>query len=327
MTTYYPISGAPYQFFTSAGALASGYVLKAYSAGTSTPISMATDYTGGTTASTITLNASGYPAVSGNVVIPHIAEDYKLALYATQAAADANSGAIWNPDNNRVSQIANAERLINYAADAGVADVYSMTPDPAISAYAVGQIVTLKAANANTGSCTIAVSGLAAKSIKLLSGSNPYASAIVSGGTYFLMYDGTNFVLCNPSPQYSYQPAALTTNTFSGAQIGGVTALTSTSNSIAINLALNNNFSHTFTENTTLANPTNIVAGQSGRIFFTQHASSPKTLAFGTYYLFPAVENGGSDPAVTATNSAVDVLYYDVLSTTQISCHLAKGLA
>lgn len=117
-----------------------------------------------------------------------------------------------------------------------------------------------------------------------------------------------------------------TVNTWTVAQIGAVTALTSSSSSIAVDLSLNNNFSHTFTENTTLANPSNVVAGQSGRIFFTQHASSPKTLAFGSQWLFPAAENGGSDPTVTATNSAIDVLYYDVLSSTQISCHLSKGL-
>ncbi len=121
--------------------------------------------------------------------------------------------------------------------------------------------------------------------------------------------------------------AAITTNTFTGAQIGAVTALTSSGGHIATDLSVNNNFSHTFTEVTVLDNPTNVVAGQSGRIFFTQHASSPKTMTFGTYWIFPALENGGSDPAMTATNSAIDVLYYDVLSTTQISCHLSKGLA
>lgn len=137
-----------------------------------------------------------------------------------------------------------------------------------------------------------------------------------------IVCDGSNWnIVSTPAG------AKLTANTFTGAQIGTVTALTSTSNSIATNLATNNNFSHTFTENTTLANPTNVVAGQSGRIFFTQHASSPKTLAFGTFWLFPALENGGLDPTVTATNSALDVLYYDVLSSTQISCHLSKGLA
>ena len=65
---------------------------------------------------------------------------------------------------------------------------------------------------------------------------------------------------------------------------------------------------------TTLANPTNIVAGQSGAIALTQHASSPKTLAFGSYWDFA----GGTIPTVTAANSAGDTLFYRVKSTTKI---------
>lgn len=114
------------------------------------------------------------------------------------------------------------------------------------------------------------------------------------------------------------------TNTFSGVQTfddaarGSVTALTSSGASIAIDFAAGNYFSHTFTENTTLANPSNIVAGQSGTITFTQHASSPKTLAFGSYWDTP----GGSAPSVTATNSAVDVLVWYANSTTKITYKL-----
>lgn len=102
------------------------------------------------------------------------------------------------------------------------------------------------------------------------------------------------------------------------AQRGTPVALTSSSASIAVDASLGNNFTHTFTENTTLANPTNLVAGQSGVIVFTQHASSPKTLAFGGYWKFPS----GSAPSVTASNSAVDVLVYYVESTTRISAKL-----
>ena len=94
-----PISLTVPHFTTSTGALASGYVLKAYADGTTTNISFATDNTGGTTATSIALNARGEPEVSGNVVIPHIDQDFKIALYATQAAADADSGAIWTVDN------------------------------------------------------------------------------------------------------------------------------------------------------------------------------------------------------------------------------------
>ena len=99
---------------------------------------------------------------------------------------------------------------------------------------------------------------------------------------------------------------------FTASQRATITALTSTSNSIAVDFATSNDYSHTFTENTTLANPTNIVAGQCGSIFFTQHASSPKTLGFGTYWYFT------SDPTITATNSALDRIDYVVRSTTVI---------
>ncbi len=77
----------------------SGQTLKAYIAGTSTLLQMATDSTGGTLVNRVPCNASGYPEISGNVIIPHINAAYKLSLYPTVAAADANSGAIWTVDN------------------------------------------------------------------------------------------------------------------------------------------------------------------------------------------------------------------------------------
>ena len=92
-----PISHTVPQYHNN-GSPASGFVLKAYSSGTLNNISMATDSTGDTTAATISLNANGYPEVSGAVVIPYINEKYKLALYATQAAADADTSPIWIPD-------------------------------------------------------------------------------------------------------------------------------------------------------------------------------------------------------------------------------------
>ncbi|MDP6586001.1 MAG: hypothetical protein QF535_15225, partial [Anaerolineales bacterium] len=98
-------------------------------------------------------------------------------------------------------------------------------------------------------------------------------------------------------------------NVWAGSQKATVTALTSTSNVMAIAILTSNDFSHTFTENTTLSNPSDTaVAGQSGSIYLTQHASSPKTLAFGSEYDFA----GGTAPTVTATNSARDRLDYVV---------------
>lgn len=93
---------------------------------------------------------------------------------------------------------------------------------------------------------------------------------------------------------------------YTAAQNFNATTLTSTAASIAWDLESNQVAFHTFTENTTLANPTNQVAGATYNIVFTQHASSPKTLAYGSAYIFP----NGTAFTVTATNSAIDLLSF-----------------
>ena len=115
--------------------------------------------------------------------------------------------------------------------------------------------------------------------------------------------------------------ALLVTNTFTGAQIGTVTALTSTAAAIAINLATNNNFSHTTTENTTLSAPSNPVAGQSGVITITQGGTA-RTLAYNTFWKFA----GGTVPTLTATAGAVDVFAYNVESATRCTAQLIKDV-
>lgn len=104
-----PISNDLPQYQDANGDNCSGCVLKFYAAGTSTPIVFATDSAGGTTAASIALNSSGYPEVSGNEVIPHIDQGYKLVLYPNQTAADANSGGTWSIDNIATGAAAVAE--------------------------------------------------------------------------------------------------------------------------------------------------------------------------------------------------------------------------
>ena len=108
---------------------------------------------------------------------------------------------------------------------------------------------------------------------------------------------------------------------FSKAQRGTAVSLTSSTNSIASDFSLANNFTHTTTENTTLANPSNLVAGQSGVIVITQGAT-PRTLAYGSYWKFSA----GTVPSLTATGSAVDVLAYYVESSTRITAKLVTDV-
>lgn len=94
-----PISNTALQYVDTNGDPYSGAVLKFYEAGTSTNIPVSTSITGTPTVTSVALNSAGFPAVSGNVVALFIDQDFKIALYPTQAAADSNTGAIWTIDN------------------------------------------------------------------------------------------------------------------------------------------------------------------------------------------------------------------------------------
>jgi len=102
-------------------------------------------------------------------------------------------------------------------------------------------------------------------------------------------------------------------NTFTKAQRGSITALSDGAN-ISTDFALNNHFSVTLGGNRTLANPTNIVAGQSGSIFVTQDGTGSRTLSYSGYWKFPAA----TAPTLSTTAAAVDRIDYVVRTTTSI---------
>ncbi len=127
-----------------------------------------------------------------------------LVQLATQAQYDAktltgSTGAklVATPDLNR------ATKYNDYVVDTGSATAYVITPSPAISAYAAGQEFTFKAANTNTGSATLAVSGLSAQTIKTTRGSNLFTGQILAGQIVQVVYDGTNFQYVSNAPQSS----------------------------------------------------------------------------------------------------------------------------
>ena len=101
--------------------------------------------------------------------------------------------------------------------------------------------------------------------------------------------------------------------TFTAGQRGEITALTDAS-SIATNLALSNNFSVTLGGSRTLANPTNIVAGQSGSFFITQDGTGSRTLAYGSNFKFV----GGTAPTLSTAAASVDRIDYIAKSSTII---------
>lgn len=134
----------------------------------------------------------------------------------------------------------------------------------------------------------------------------------------------TNLGLVIGTNVQAYDAATAKTNvaqSFTAAQRGSVSALTDGA-TITPDFAVANNFSVTLGGNRTLANPTNLTAGQSGVIVITQDGTGSRTLAFGSYWKFAS----GTAPTLTTTASAVDVLAYYVESSTRITARLISDV-
>ncbi len=104
-----------------------------------------------------------------------------------------------------------------------------------------------------------------------------------------------------------------TAQTFTAAQRGNIGTLTDGA-TITPDFATANNFTVTLAGNRTIANPTNLTAGQSGSIFIVQDGTGSRTAAWGSYWDFA----GGTAPTLTTTAAAVDRVDYVVRSSTSI---------
>lgn len=145
---------------------------------------------------------------------------------------------------------------------------------------------------------------------------------IIGNGTNFVVESGstlrTSLGLAIGTDVQAYDADTAKTDvaqTYTAGQRGEITALTDGS-SITPDLADSNNFSVTLGGNRTLANPSNIVAGQSGSLFISQDGTGSRTLAYGSYYDFI----GGTAPTLSTAANAVDRIDYIVRSSTSIHC-------
>lgn len=120
------------QWEDASGNPASGYVIKAYLPGTTTVTPMAIDKNGSTTVTSVTLNASGVPSVSGNQVVLYIDREFKYAVFENATDAAANSSPIYGFfDNVKVGDLGTTV--------GGYADLLALAP----GSYAEGDSVYL----------------------------------------------------------------------------------------------------------------------------------------------------------------------------------------
>ena len=111
------------------------------------------------------------------------------------------------PENQAPSTVNNGARalegmLARFYADtngsistSGSSSAYVLAASRTISAIAAGASFIFKANHASTGATTIAIDGLATKSIKKLHDQAIAANDIESGSICHIVYDGTNFQL------------------------------------------------------------------------------------------------------------------------------------
>ncbi len=254
--------------------------------------------TGGT--ARLTFDSSGNAAFTGPVTIP---AGSSVSGYLDTATASS-------------TYLTQANAASTYQTQAGMSSY--LTTSSASSTYAPLASPTF------TGTVTIpagaSISGYldtttAASTYQTQAGMSSYLTTSAAGSTYAPLASPTftGTVTIPAGASISGYAALASVQSFTKAQRGSITALTSAA-TITPDFSAANNYSLSLATNTTLANPTNLTAGQSGTIVITNGGSY--TMAFGSYWKFP----GGTAPSLTA--SATDVLAYYVESTTRITARL-----
>lgn len=171
----------------------------------------------------------------------------------------------------------------------------------------------------NSGSdVSLSISGI--PSATLLNAKAPLASPTFTGTV--TIPSGASIAGYATTASLSNHAETDETQTFTKAQRGSIAALTSSSGSVAPDFALSNNFAITLSEATTIANPTNLVAGQSGCIVITQSSGSLYSLSWGSNWKFV----GGTAADATQTASSTDVLAYFVESSTRIAARMLSDV-
>ena len=144
-----------------------------------------------------------------------------------------------------------------------------------------------------------------------------------AGASYTLTFPTTagsnsQFLTTNGSGVLSWSSPAggvslSVANTWTAAQRGAITTLTSAS-TVTPDFAASNNFTLTLGASLTLGNPTNLVAGQSGSIFLIQDGTGTRLITWDSYWDWA----GGTPPTLSTAAGSIDRLDYIVRTTGSI---------
>ena len=270
-----------------------------------------------------------FPDQSGNVLVSGNASIVNADVSASAAIAYSKlslSGSIVNADisasaaivDTKLATIGTAGKVSNSATTAASANTANaIVARDASGNFSAGAITAALTGNASTATALATARNIQGVSFDgtanitvVTAGSGISVTGTAVANTGVLSVNGNTGAITNVA-------VTNTAQSFSAAQRGTVSALTDGA-TITPDFAVANNFSVTLGGNRTLANPSNLTAGQSGTIVVTQDGTGSRTLAYGGNWKFP----GGTAPTLTTTASAVDVIAYYVESATRITARL-----
>lgn len=270
-------------------------------------------------------DASGTVVLSGAIVNADInasaAIAYsKLALTGSLVNADIAAGAAIA--DSKLATISSAGKVANSATTAASAN----TASAIVARDASGNFSAGTISAALTGNASTATALATARTIQGVSFDGSANITVVTAGSGISVTGtavaNTGVLSVNGSTGAVTGLAALATaQTFTAAQRGTVSALTSAA-TVTPDFAVANNFSLTLGVNLTIANPSNLTAGQSGSIVITQGSGTAYTVAYGSYWKF-----SGGTPTMSTGLSSVSTLVYYVESATRITAQLLTNVA
>jgi hypothetical protein len=272
----------------------------------------------------LVINAAAVAASAATATTKASEASTSASTASTQATNSANSATAAASSASTASTQASTATTQASTSTTKASEASTSASNAATSASA-GATSATNAANSATASANSATTSANAATAALASKLSLSGGAMTGAITTNSTFDGVDIATrdavlttttntANAANTTANAAATLTAvQTFTAGQRGEVTALTDAS-SIATNLALSNNFAITLGGNRTLANPSNITAGQSGSIFITQDGTGSRTLAYGTNFKFVA----GTAPTLSTAAASVDRIDYVVASATKI---------
>jgi hypothetical protein len=293
---------------------------------------------GGTVTGELLIGSTGALAFEGST-----ADAYETYLAAVDPTADRTitfpdasgtvvlSGAIVNADiasgaaiaDSKLATISTAGKISNSATTATNANTANaIVARDGSGNFSAGTITAALSGNASTAAALqtarniqgVSFDGTANITV-VTAGSGISVTGTAVANTGVLSVNGNAGAITNVAVTNA-------TQSFSAAQRGTVAALTDGA-TITPDFAVANNFSVTLGGNRTLANPSNLTAGQSGCIWITQDGTGSRTLAYGSQWDF----TGGTAPTLSTAANSVDCLVYAVQSSTRITATLITNLS